>query len=65
MTFLGTKNEERIENLWFSIFFKNTVLTPDIQVLKNSTLHHMITRLGGGGLLQRLPVKVFSTHVTQ
>ena len=54
---LGTKNE----NLWFSIFFKNTVLkTTDIQVLKNSTLHHKISRLGGGGLLQRLSVKISS-----
>ena len=40
---LGTKNEKKIENLWFSIFFKNTVLrTTDILVLKNSTLHHKI-----------------------
>ena len=39
---LGTKNE----NLWFSIFFKNTVLkTTDVQVLKNSTLQHKISRL--------------------
>ena len=52
---LGTKNEKKTENVWFSIFFKNTVLkTTDIRVLKNSTLHHKITRLGGGGLLQRL-----------
>ena len=35
------------------IYLKNTVLkTTDIQVLKNSTLHHKIPRLGGGGLLQ-------------
>ena len=35
---LGTKNEKENENLWFSIFFRNTVLkTTDIQVLKNST----------------------------
>ena len=52
---------EKIENLWFSIFFKNTVLkTTDIQVLKNRTLHQKISRLGGGGLLQRLSVKVSS-----
>ena len=39
---LGTKNE----NLWFSIFFKNTVLkTTDVQVLKNSTLQHKISSL--------------------
>ena len=39
---LGTKNE----NSWFSIFFKNTVLkTTDVQVLKNSTLQHKISRL--------------------
>ena len=42
---LGTKNEK--------IYLKNTVLKKtDIQVLKNSTLHHKIPRLGGGGLLQ-------------
>ena len=52
---------EKIENLWFSIFFKNTVLkTTDIQVLKNSTLHHMISGVGGGGLLQKLSVKISS-----
>ena len=52
---------EKTENLWFSIFFKNTLLkTADIQVLKNSTLHHKISRLGGGGLLQRLSVKISS-----
>ena len=50
---LGTKNEKKNENLWFSVFFKNTVLKiTDIQVLKNSTLHHKISRLGGGGLPQ-------------
>ena len=55
---------KKIENLWFSIFFKNTVLkTTDIQVLKNSTLHHKISRLGGGGLLQRLSVKI-SSNIT-
>ena len=52
---------KKIENLWFSIFHKNTVLkTTDIQVLKNSTLHHKISRLCGGGLLQRLSVKTSS-----
>ena len=51
----------KFENLWLSIFFKNTVLkTTDIQVLKNSTLHHKISRLGGGGLLQRLSLKISS-----
>ena len=51
----------KFENLWLSIFFKNTILkTTDIQVLKNSTLHHKISRLGGGGLLQRLSVKISS-----
>ena len=50
---------KKIENLWFSIFFKNTVLkTTDIQVLKNSPLHHKISRVGGGGLLQMLSVKI-------
>ena len=52
---------KKIENLWFSIFHKNTALkTTDIQVLKNSTLHHKISRLCGGGLLQRLSVKTSS-----
>ena len=52
---------EKIGNLWFPIFFKNTVLkATDIQVLKNRTLHQKISRLGGGGLLQRLSVKVSS-----
>ena len=51
----------KFENLWLSIFFKNTILkTTDIQVLKNSTLHHKISRLGGGGLLQRLSEKISS-----
>ena len=51
----------KFENLWLSIFFKNTILkTTDIQVLKNSTLHHKISRLGGGGLLQRLSLKISS-----
>ena len=54
---LGTKNE----NLWFSIFFKNTVLkTNDVQVLKNSTLQQKISRVGGEGLLQRLSVNIAS-----
>ena len=58
---LGTKHVEKNENLWFSIFFKNTILkTTDIQVLKNSTLHHNISRPGGGDLLQRLSVKISS-----
>ena len=49
------KKKKKPENLWFSIFRKNTVLkTTDIQVLENSTLHHKISRLGGGSLLQRL-----------
>ena len=57
---LGTKNEKKIENSWFSIFFKHTVLkTTDIQVLKNSSWHYKIPRLGGGGSLQRLSVKIF------
>ena len=48
------------ENL-LSIYFKNTVLkATNMQVLKNSTLHHKISRLGGGGLLQRLSVKISS-----
>ena len=51
----------KFENLWISIFFKNTILkTTDIQVLKNSTLHHKVSRLGGGGLLQRLSLKISS-----
>ena len=42
-------------------FFKNTVLkTSDIQVLRNSTLHHKISSAGGAGLLQRLLVKISS-----
>ena len=60
---LGAKNEKKIENLWFSIFCKNTILeTNDIQVLKNNALHHRISRLGVGGLLQRLSVK-FSSNI--
>ena len=50
---------KKIKNSWFSIFFKNAVLkATDIQVLKNSTLHHNISSLGGGSLLQRLSVKI-------
>ena len=50
---------KKIKNSWFSIFFKNAVLkATDIQVLKNSTLHHKISSLGGGSLLQRLSVKI-------
>ena len=45
----------------FQFFFKNTALkTTDIQVLKNSTWHHKISRLGGGDLLQGLSVKISS-----
>ena len=52
---------KKIENVWISIFFKNIALkTTDIQVLKNSTLYHKISRLGGGGLLQRPSVKISS-----
>ena len=57
------RDQECGENCKFMVFnfFKNTVLkTTDIQVLKNSTLHHKISRLGGGGLLQRLSVKISS-----
>ena len=50
---------KKIKNSWFSIFFKNAVLkATDTQVLKNSTLHHNISSLGGGSLLQRLSVKI-------
>ena len=50
---------KKVEDVWISIFFKNIVLkTTDIQVLKNSTLYHKISRLGGGGLLQRRSVKI-------
>ena len=57
----GTKNEKKIESLWFSFFFKNIVLeTTDIQVLKNSTLHHKIPMLGSECLLQRLSVNISS-----
>ena len=57
---------KKIESLWFSIFFKNTVLKrTDIQVLKNSTLNHKISRLGGRGLLQRLSKEFLVTYVTQ
>ena len=42
---------EKIKNIWFSVQFlkkKNSVLkTTDTQVLKNSTLHHKISRFGG------------------
>ena len=56
---LGHKNQKKNENLWFSIFFKNTLLkATDIQVLKNSTQHHKISSLGGGGLLQRPSAKI-------
>ena len=45
----------------FQFFFKNTALKPtDIQVLENSTFHHKILRLGGGGLLRTLSVKLSS-----
>ena len=49
------------ENLWFSTFFKNTLLkTTDVEVLKNSNLHQKITRLSGGVFLQRQSVKISS-----
>ena len=52
---------KKLEIYGFQFYFKNTVLkTTDVQVLKNSTLHHKISRLGGGGLLQRLSVKISS-----
>ena len=39
----------------------NTVLkTTDIQVLRNSTSQHKISRRGGGGLLERLSVEISS-----
>ena len=44
----------------FNFFKKYCTKTTDIQVLKNSTLHHKISSLGGGGLLQRLSVKTSS-----
>ena len=45
----------------FNFFFKKTVLKiTDIQVLKNNTLYHKISRLSDGGLLQRLSVKISS-----
>ena len=55
-------NEKKFENLSFSDFFKNTALKlTHIQVLENSTLHHKIPRLGGGGgLLRTLSVKLSS-----
>ena len=50
----------------FQFFLKNTVRkTTDIQVLKNRALHHKMSRLGDGGLLQRLSVKISSNiHYT-
>ena len=40
-------------------FIQNTVLkTTDVQILENSTLHYKISRVGGGGLLKRLSVKI-------
>ena len=52
--------------------FKKTVLkTTDIQVLKNTILHHKMLMFGGGGLLQRLSTKISSnirytiTHVAR
>ena len=61
---LGTKNEKKNENLWLSTFLKKTLHQyhyKEIQVLQNSTLHHKISRLGGGGFLQRLLVKIASS----
>ena len=46
------------ENVWFSTFFKNTLLkTTDVEVLKNSNLHQKITRLSGG-----LPTKTIGKN---
>ena len=57
----GTKNEEKFKVYGFHFFFKNILLkTADIQVLKNSTLHHNISMLGGECLLQRLSVNISS-----
>ena len=44
--------------LFFFFSQKYCTKTTDIQVLKNSISHHKISRLGGGGLLQRLSVKI-------
>ena len=44
----------------FNFFQKQYTKTTDIQVLKNSTLYHKISRLCGGDLLQRLSVKISS-----
>ena len=46
------KKKKKNENLWFSIFPKTLRKTTDGQVLKNSTLHHKISRRVVGGLLQ-------------
>ena len=54
---LGTKNEKKIENYGFQFFF---TVPSDIQISKSSTLRHKISRLGGGGLLQRLSVEISS-----
>ena len=51
--------KKKLKFYGFQFFFKNTVLKT---TLKNSTLHHKISRLGGGGLLQRLSVKI-SFHI--
>ena len=58
-TFEGPRMRKKLKIYCFQSFFKNTVLkATDIQFLKNSTLHQKISRLGGGGLLQRLSVKI-------
>ena len=50
---LGTKNEKKMKIYGFHFFFqKHCTKATDIQVLKDTTFHHKISRLGGGGLLQ-------------
>ena len=50
---LGIKNEKKIENSWYWHPLSDTNIwywyPTDIQVLKNSTLQHKMSRLGGGG----------------
>ena len=59
--FTNQEWEKKLKIYDFQFLRKNTVLeTADTQFFKTSTLHHKMTRLGGGGLLQRLFVKIFS-----
>ena len=56
---LETKNEEKNQKFMvFNFLQKCCAKSNWYSSFKNSTLHHNISSLGGGSLLQRLSVKI-------